>query len=356
MKTQGINFSLTALQDLTTSIQTTLASARCTVRTPALDLLLFHAVDHGGSCQVSSPQLASLLVGSANETKQKAKRLRPGYTGTLKYSTDEVDTATHTRAPLPLKHESRTPGRAVDNKNMSAFNDVDDHDELSSLPDDLWECLIGDGGDEEAGEASSITTAPESVTSTASVLQEKLALIEQGESIPTEDLIGEIKSADHADLDAILANEMSGMSITEKSKTIEKVHGVDDKFVEEPEFVKRKLEELDQCVNEIQVKDAYDRAYYMNPDYVMDPKLRLVILRCEEWEPKPAAKRLVNFYELKYELFPSPKVCHNNVQRVFCYGSRFLCDGSECSLCLGTNVLMHICCFPRLVSLCLPRK
>ena len=170
-------------------------------------------------------------MGSANETKQKAKRLRPGYTGTLNYSTDEVDTTTHTRAPLLLKHESRTPSRAVDNKNMSAFNDVDDHDELSSLPDDLWECLIGDGGDEEAGEASSITTAPESVTSTASVLQEKLALIEQGESIPTEDLIGEIKSADHADLDAILANEMSGMSITEKSKTIEKVHGVDDKFV-----------------------------------------------------------------------------------------------------------------------------
>ena len=175
-----------------------------------------------------------------------------------------------------------------------------DGDDLSSLPDDLWDCLLDDG-------STSLSTIPDGVSSAAE-LEEKLVLIEQGETVPTEDLIGEIKNADHADLDAILANEMSQMSIAEKNKTIEKIHGVEDAETEDPEFVKEKLEQLDKCVSEISNKEAYDRAYYMSPEYVMDPKIRLVILRCEKWKPEAAARRLVNFYELKYELFPTPKV------------------------------------------------
>ena len=193
---------------------------------------------------------------------------------------------------------------------MSSFDDIIiDADELASLPDDLWDCLIGDDDDDGVGStttASSATAAPDSVVSSAAeLLEEKLVSIEQGQSMPTEDLIGELKNADHADLDAILANEMTQMSIAEKSKNIEKIHGVEDREVEDPQMVQEKLKELEKCVSEITdtTRDAYDRAYYISPEYVMDPKLRLVILRCEGWDPVCAARRLVNFYDLKLELF-----------------------------------------------------
>ena len=205
---------------------------------------------------------------------------------------------------------------------MSTFDDnaFIDADELASLPDDLWDCLIddNDGGGSMASSSVATSTAPDndnSVISSAAELEVKLVSIEQGQSIPTDELIGELKNADHADLDAILANEMTQMSIAEKSKNIEKIHGVEDpEVVEDPQMMEEKLQQLDKCVSEItdkSIRDAYDRAYYISPEYVMDPKLRLVILRCENWDPICAARRLLNYYDLKLELFGKVNIIKN---------------------------------------------
>ena len=56
---------------------------------------------------------------------------------------------------------------------------------------------------------------------------------------------------------------------------------------------------------------AYDQAMRQNSSYVKDRKLRLTFLRCENFDPKRSAQRLMRFFDEKLKLFGPEKLTKN---------------------------------------------
>jgi hypothetical protein len=66
---------------------------------------------------------------------------------------------------------------------------------------------------------------------------------------------------------------------------------------------------MEQCLQKIRHKPTYDLAITIRADYVWDPKLRLMFLRADRFDPKLAAKRLIRFMDMKLKLFGRNKLC-----------------------------------------------
>jgi hypothetical protein len=115
---------------------------------------------------------------------------------------------------------------------------------------------------------------------------------------------GSCRSALHAnDLDSLLAQELTKLTIKEREESYEDLHGVDDVVNETPELVYNCLNALDAELHRIAQKDAYWLAEEQDQAYVTNPKFRLRFLRAERFVPKSAAKRLVGFLEGKLHFF-----------------------------------------------------
>jgi hypothetical protein len=105
------------------------------------------------------------------------------------------------------------------------------------------------------------------------------------------------------DVDTILASALSKLSLQEREKAYEEIHGVDLTVEEKPELVADRLEAMEAELQKIHKKPAYDLALQRNKEYVTDRKLRLQFLRAECFDAKKAAARLVKCLEGKLELF-----------------------------------------------------
>ena len=112
--------------------------------------------------------------------------------------------------------------------------------------------------------------------------------------------------------DALLAKELMQLSVNERNKAIEEVHGVDDPISDEdPEVVQQGLSqmnvEIDKQLQAYGGNDkavTYHEALAQNPSYVQDRGFRLMFLRAEGLdEPSRAADRLLNFFSIKEKLF-----------------------------------------------------
>jgi hypothetical protein len=108
--------------------------------------------------------------------------------------------------------------------------------------------------------------------------------------------------------DAILAKEMYQLSLDERKQALYDLHGIAEIPQEDPEMVARALGALEEDIQNISKKDAYETAHSMSPDYVRDPKFRLKFLRANKFDHKSAAQHLVAFFEAKMELFGSDKL------------------------------------------------
>ena len=110
-------------------------------------------------------------------------------------------------------------------------------------------------------------------------------------------------------IDDVLAQEAYRLSMNEREEILDDLHGIAITENEESaEFISRALTSLDDEIDQIPIKVAYEKALSLSPDYVRDPKLRLKFLRADTFDPKSAAKRLVSFFEAKMELFGPEKV------------------------------------------------
>mmetsp|Transcript_86320 Transcript_86320/g.249299 ORF Transcript_86320/g.249299 Transcript_86320/m.249299 type:complete len:513 (-) Transcript_86320:61-1599(-) len=103
---------------------------------------------------------------------------------------------------------------------------------------------------------------------------------------------------------SILAGEMTKLSVQEREKAENDVHGILGSNLEEiPEV-------LQQCVSEMEffleankrgtafeLAEAMDRAYTSNFDF------RAMFARAERYEPSAAAERMIRFFDLKKTLF-----------------------------------------------------
>ena len=108
-------------------------------------------------------------------------------------------------------------------------------------------------------------------------------------------------------VDSILAKEFSKLSVQERSKTYEELHGVYPNVEETPFFIKNCLWQLDEEVSKIRTKSAYDLAEQQNKAYVTNSTFRIMFLRASGFHPRKAAARMVGYFEGMLEYFGE---CH----------------------------------------------
>mmetsp|Transcript_31817 Transcript_31817/g.77244 ORF Transcript_31817/g.77244 Transcript_31817/m.77244 type:complete len:627 (+) Transcript_31817:230-2110(+) len=149
-------------------------------------------------------------------------------------------------------------------------------------------------------------------------------------------------SLGHAGVEDFIAKELTAMSLNERERAFEDIHGVSSEVVETPELISTKLLELEDALDglERQYPEPYDevgmtanqlrrrlesipRPVYFNPpktlsvetlrpyrlakklnhEYITSSRLRLQFLRCESFDVQPAAARMMKFFQGKYHFF-----------------------------------------------------
>ena len=97
--------------------------------------------------------------------------------------------------------------------------------------------------------------------------------------------------------------ELNELSIQERKRALEDVHGVGESVKETPDLVKESLERFQVEIMKIKTKSAYEKAVFMSPSFVKDTDFQLMFLRADFFDPKKAAKRMVNYFSHKLRLF-----------------------------------------------------
>jgi hypothetical protein len=103
--------------------------------------------------------------------------------------------------------------------------------------------------------------------------------------------------------ESLLVEQLNKMSMQERLKIEEEVHGVADRIYEDPTEMAKLLERMDRELRKIKKKQAYDKATFLSPAHVKDPKLLMRFIRSERYDPVKAAIRMIKYFELKLELF-----------------------------------------------------
>jgi hypothetical protein len=114
-----------------------------------------------------------------------------------------------------------------------------------------------------------------------------------------------------ADMDQVLAQEVHNLSLQERNRVYEEIHGVAEPLEEDPEFVAQRLSEFEWQLSTIRKKTAYDFALQQSPEYVNDPNFRLMFMRSTEFDGNKAAQKFVNHFDFKMELFGREKLTQN---------------------------------------------
>ena len=109
-------------------------------------------------------------------------------------------------------------------------------------------------------------------------------------------------------VDAMIAQQMSNMSVQDREQAYLDVHGISPRIEETPELISDRLLDMDTQIRNQRHREAYDIAEAMNPQYVRDPEFRLMFLRADQFHAKNAALRLIRHFELKRDLFGVEKL------------------------------------------------
>jgi hypothetical protein len=125
-------------------------------------------------------------------------------------------------------------------------------------------------------------------------------------SMPSLPTSTEPKNMD--EVDALLAHEFTHLSVEEREKALNDIHGVTDAAEEDPAVLSTALVQLDVELNKITNKRAYDMAKAQIPEYVRNRRFLLKFLRAENINAKNAAARIVRSFESKLELFGKDKL------------------------------------------------
>lgn len=111
------------------------------------------------------------------------------------------------------------------------------------------------------------------------------------------------KSGEHTNLSSLIASELSLLSIEDREKALEEVHGVIQTTDEDPEKMKNLFDQVKEELKRIRYKQAYEKAAFRCSSYVADPEFVVLFLRADNYNPRKAAIRLVEHFKYKLELF-----------------------------------------------------
>ena len=106
----------------------------------------------------------------------------------------------------------------------------------------------------------------------------------------------------------MLARDMNRLSVEEREKVFEDVHGIARVLDEPPEFIEACLALLEKELTNISNKVAYDLASSISKEYTSSKERKLMFLRAESFDPCNAASRMVRFFNEKYEMFGADKL------------------------------------------------
>jgi hypothetical protein len=108
---------------------------------------------------------------------------------------------------------------------------------------------------------------------------------------------------DDDDLSSLIASELTKMSLEDREKALEEVHGVVSDEDEDPEEMSKLLVQVKDELKRIRYKHAYEKAAFNSSSYVTDPEFVLMFLRADNYQARPAAMRLVEHFKYKLVLF-----------------------------------------------------
>eukprot|EP00980_Cylindrotheca_fusiformis_P029142 scaffold22737_cov120-Cylindrotheca_fusiformis.AAC.5 len=109
-------------------------------------------------------------------------------------------------------------------------------------------------------------------------------------------------------VDRFLAAELEKLSLKEREKVYEDVHGVSDVTQETPEVIASCLEKMDREIELIEIKDAYEQAKLESPHLVTNRQFLLAFLRCNSFNPRMAALQLIQYFRSKLDIFGTEKI------------------------------------------------
>jgi len=142
--------------------------------------------------------------------------------------------------------------------------------------------------------------------------------------LPSTTCSGPCNSSNHTTKrDQPLAkNAFQSLSPEEQDQAYEDIYGLDNLIEETPDFIKSKLEELDNEVSllNVHVQKPYTRAKEQqeamdgNDNYVCSEKFRLMFLRAERFDARKAALRLTSNFQEKLKLFGDEKLARRITQ------------------------------------------
>ena len=111
---------------------------------------------------------------------------------------------------------------------------------------------------------------------------------------------------------SMLAKALNETTAEERNKAYDDIHGVEEIPDEKPEMVDRWLFELDNEISKIKMHHAaYCEAEKRSKEFVSDRSFRLMFLRTDDFHVKNSAKRIMDYFEEKLELFGSEKLVKN---------------------------------------------
>lgn len=103
----------------------------------------------------------------------------------------------------------------------------------------------------------------------------------------------------------VLVQELNALSVKERERIYEEMHGIVDVIEETPSFVTEKLAEMRSLIKEIPAKKkkALERAIFLRPSIHSDDKLHLMFLRAKKFDTLASANMMVQHFENKLALF-----------------------------------------------------
>ena len=105
-------------------------------------------------------------------------------------------------------------------------------------------------------------------------------------------------------LDGLLSRELMQLNFQDRNAINEEIHGVQTLAPEEtPEMLTAALDDLSREISFLQKKTAFDMSQEYPNTYVNSADFRLRFLRCDLFDSKKAAERMVQFLDLLYEVF-----------------------------------------------------
>lgn len=107
----------------------------------------------------------------------------------------------------------------------------------------------------------------------------------------------------HDDINKLLSDELEKLTFDEREQIAFDVHGLSHHRQGDPTDIDFKLAELEQELRKIRNRKDFEKAKYLNEEFVNNRDFRLLFLRCDQFNPQVAAQRLVKHFEIKREIF-----------------------------------------------------